>query len=93
MAAFDIAPAGGRLVLFWSDRRCPHEVMPCSSQRAAVSVWYVNGEESSQAQEEEKAASKAATADASSTGGKLEIVTATGAVGSADGEYPPGVQG
>ena len=37
-----IAPIAGRVVLFWSDRRCPHEVAPCWNDRYAVTVWYLN---------------------------------------------------
>eukprot|EP00966_Prymnesium_polylepis_P061375 1423895-Prymnesium_polylepis.1 len=38
---FDVAPLHNRLVLFWSDDRVPHEVMPPRERdRYAVSVWY-----------------------------------------------------
>lgn len=35
----DVEPLHGRLVLFWSDSRCPHEVLPAYKERYAVSVW------------------------------------------------------
>ena len=35
----DVAPLDGRLLLFWSDSRCPHEVLPAHKERYAVSVW------------------------------------------------------
>ena len=35
-----IAPLENRLVLFWSDARVPHEVLPAFKARYAVSVWY-----------------------------------------------------
>mmetsp|Transcript_52136 Transcript_52136/g.86466 ORF Transcript_52136/g.86466 Transcript_52136/m.86466 type:complete len:360 (+) Transcript_52136:108-1187(+) len=35
----DIEPLDRRLVLFWSDSRCPHEVLPTYKERFAVSVW------------------------------------------------------
>ena len=38
--AVDVAPLANRLVLFWSDARVPHEVLPSHADRYAVSVWY-----------------------------------------------------
>lgn len=38
--AKDVAPLHNRLVLFWSDARVPHEVLPSHALRYAVSVWY-----------------------------------------------------
>ena len=38
--ARDVAPLCNRLVLFWSDARVPHEVLPTHAMRYAVSVWY-----------------------------------------------------
>ena len=35
-----ITPLANRLVLFWSDARVPHEVLPAFKARYAVSVWY-----------------------------------------------------
>jgi hypothetical protein len=31
---------GRRLLLFFSDTRCPHEVMPSHEYRYAVTTWY-----------------------------------------------------
>ena len=36
----DVAPLDGRLVLFWSDSRCPHEVCATHRERYAVSIWF-----------------------------------------------------
>eukprot|EP01062_Namystynia_karyoxenos_P006865 TRINITY_DN123_c0_g1_i1.p1 TRINITY_DN123_c0_g1~~TRINITY_DN123_c0_g1_i1.p1 ORF type:complete len:415 (+),score=129.61 TRINITY_DN123_c0_g1_i1:61-1245(+) len=42
---WDIAPIMGRAVLFWSDRRCPHEVAPCWRPRYTLTLWYLDDEE------------------------------------------------
>lgn len=41
----DVAPLFDRLVLFFSDKRVPHEVLPCNKSRYAVTVWYLDGVE------------------------------------------------
>ena len=41
----DVAPLGGRLVLFKSDARVPHEVLAAAKERFAVTLWYFHGEE------------------------------------------------
>ncbi|XP_054155787.1 prolyl hydroxylase EGLN3-like [Oppia nitens] len=41
----DIEPVSDRLVLFWSDRRNLHEVMPSNRFRFAITVWYLDEEE------------------------------------------------
>ena len=38
--AVEIAPLLDRLVVFWSDTRCPHEVLPAHATRYAITVWY-----------------------------------------------------
>ena len=38
----DVEPRLGRLVLFWSDKRVPHEVMPSMKQRYACTMWYTD---------------------------------------------------
>ncbi|KAK3264029.1 hypothetical protein CYMTET_27206, partial [Cymbomonas tetramitiformis] len=38
--ARDVAPVLNRLLLFWSDKRVPHEVMPAYRHRYAISHWY-----------------------------------------------------
>ena len=35
-----VEPIGDRLLLFFSDTRCPHEVMPTHGQRYAITTWY-----------------------------------------------------
>lgn len=36
----EVSPVGGRVLLFWSDYRCPHEVLGAWRERLAVTVWY-----------------------------------------------------
>ncbi|KAL1503475.1 hypothetical protein AB1Y20_011959 [Prymnesium parvum] len=46
----DVAPIADRLCLFFADLRCPHEVLPVTREdgmRAACTVWYCEGDESS----------------------------------------------
>lgn len=45
----NIEPLFNRLLLFWSDRRNPHEVFPAYATRYAVTVWYFDEEERSKA--------------------------------------------
>eukprot|EP00658_Telonema_sp_P-2_P011495 TRINITY_DN14399_c0_g1_i1.p1 TRINITY_DN14399_c0_g1~~TRINITY_DN14399_c0_g1_i1.p1 ORF type:complete len:219 (+),score=54.33 TRINITY_DN14399_c0_g1_i1:287-943(+) len=41
----EIEPLFNRLVIFWSDSRCPHEVLPAHSLRYAMSIWYLDTQE------------------------------------------------
>ncbi|KAG8465064.1 hypothetical protein KFE25_012427 [Diacronema lutheri] len=40
-----IAPLAGRLLLFFSDHRCPHEVLPTAVMRYAVTTWFFDDAE------------------------------------------------
>lgn len=39
-ASVDVAPRANRLVIFYSDERVPHEVLPAHAERFALSIWY-----------------------------------------------------
>ena len=41
-AHLDIPPVLNRLVLFWSDARVPHEVLPAHAERAACTIWFID---------------------------------------------------
>ncbi|XP_029372970.1 egl nine homolog 2 [Echeneis naucrates] len=47
----NIEPLFDRLLIFWSDRRNPHEVKPAYATRYAITVWYFNAKERAEAKE------------------------------------------
>ncbi|XP_062311473.1 prolyl hydroxylase EGLN2-like isoform X1 [Osmerus eperlanus] len=47
----NIEPLFDRLLIFWSDRRNPHEVKPAFSTRYAITVWYFDAKERADAKE------------------------------------------
>ncbi|XP_013860668.1 egl nine homolog 2 [Austrofundulus limnaeus] len=47
----NIEPLFDRLLVFWSDRRNPHEVKPAFATRYAITVWYFNAKERLEAKE------------------------------------------
>ncbi|XP_068440562.1 egl nine homolog 1 [Clinocottus analis] len=47
----NIEPLFDRLLIFWSDRRNPHEVKPAYATRYAVTVWYFDAKERAEAKE------------------------------------------
>ena len=80
----DVAPIGGRLVLFKSNARVPHEVLESRAPRYAVTLWYFHGEEVREARrrdaatEEQRAAQEAKIAREIATmslkyGGESEV--------------------
>ena len=60
----DVEPLLDRCVVFWSDHRTPHEVLPAHKQRWAISAWYHHGDEAQ--------AAAAAAAAAAAKGGDEE---------------------
>lgn len=52
----NIEPLFDRLLIFWSDRRNPHEVKPSYATRYAITVWYFDAKERSEAKEKYKLA-------------------------------------
>lgn len=46
---YEVEPLFGRLIVFWSDCRTPHEVLPCYRERFAISVWYFDTKERKEA--------------------------------------------
>lgn len=40
-----IPPLGGRVVLFWSDKRVPHEVLESNKDRFTVTLWFFHAGE------------------------------------------------
>ncbi|KAH7730637.1 CBN-EGL-9 protein [Aphelenchoides avenae] len=50
----DIDPKADRLVFFWSDRRNPHEVLPVFRPRYAITIWYFDHIEKTEALERKK---------------------------------------
>ncbi|XP_058489734.1 uncharacterized protein egln2 isoform X1 [Solea solea] len=47
----NIEPLFDRLLIFWSDRRNPHEVKPAYATRFAITVWYFDAKERTEAKE------------------------------------------
>lgn len=37
---YDVLPVGNRLLMFWANEDCPHEVLPTRRDRYAMTVWY-----------------------------------------------------
>ena len=80
-----MAPLLNRLVLFWSDLRCPHEVLPCYFSRFAVTIWFIDSVERLAAREEEreeilpKKVCDEATASTSSSSSSSSLSSSTAA--------------
>ncbi|XP_056393593.1 prolyl hydroxylase EGLN2 isoform X2 [Hyla sarda] len=53
----NIEPLFDRLLIFWSDRRNPHEVKPAYAMRYAITVWYFDAQERSEAKDKYRLAS------------------------------------
>ncbi|KAM4642717.1 prolyl hydroxylase EGLN2 isoform 1-T1 [Discoglossus pictus] len=53
----NIEPLFDRLLIFWSDRRNPHEVKPAYGTRYAITVWYFDAKERAEAKDKYRLAS------------------------------------
>ncbi|XP_075771659.1 prolyl hydroxylase EGLN2 [Pelodiscus sinensis] len=53
----NIEPLFDRLLIFWSDRRNPHEVKPAYATRYAITVWYFDAKERAEAKDKYQLAS------------------------------------
>ncbi|XP_053328576.1 prolyl hydroxylase EGLN2 [Spea bombifrons] len=53
----NIEPIFDRLLIFWSDRRNPHEVKPAYATRYAITVWYFDAKERAEAKDKYRLAS------------------------------------
>lgn len=47
----DVEPVLNRLLMFWSDKRNPHEVLPAYCTRYAITIWYFDADERRRAKE------------------------------------------
>ena len=47
----DVEPMCNRLLVFWSDSRVPHEVLPAYADRYAITVWYFDAKERASAKQ------------------------------------------
>jgi len=47
----DVEPVLNRLLMFWSDKRNPHEVLPAYCTRYAITIWYFDAEQRRRAKE------------------------------------------
>lgn len=43
--SIDVEPRCNRLLMFWSDSRVPHEVLPSEADRYAITVWFFDTKE------------------------------------------------
>ena len=73
----NIAPSFDRALIFWSDERNPHEVMPAHRNRYAVTVWYFDREERQRALEKHQAPREVTSGSTSGSNGCATYTSST----------------
>jgi hypoxia-inducible factor (prolyl hydroxylase) len=71
----DVAPLGGRLVLFKSNARVPHEVLAAVAPRYAITLWYFHKEEVTAARSAPRATDEERAVQEAKIAREIEVMT------------------